>query len=65
MNRFFLTLAAMLWAHVWCAAAPAPDGVRGTVRLVATYVGFVVDTLAVAPWRPRRISRSDPWPWPR
>ena len=49
MNRFFLTLAAMLWAHVWCAAAPAPDGVRGTVRLVATYVGFVVDTLAVAP----------------
>ena len=91
MNRFFLTLAAMLWAHVWCAAAPAPDGVRGTVRggegadaeplvgavvvwagtsvaavtdadgrfvirrpagavrLVATYVGFVADTLAVAP----------------
>lgn len=91
MNRFFLTLAVMLWAHVWCAAAPAPDGVRGTVRggdgadaeplvgavvvwagtsvaavtdadgrfvirrpagavrLVATYVGFVVDTLAVAP----------------
>lgn len=34
---------------MWCAAAPAPDGVRGTVRLVATYVGFVADTLAVAP----------------